>query len=64
MGIFNAIIFFMTFTGNPVHIPAKVCAYDLSHLNYDTRIEIAIGCSTVNGTQYYSNETLEELYNE
>ena len=54
----------MTFTGNPVHIPAKVCAYDLSHLNYDTRIEIAIGCSTVNGTQYYSNETLEELYEE
>lgn len=40
------------------------CVLDRSHLTLEQKIEIGIGCSTVNGRNAYSDERLKWWYND
>lgn len=62
LALIKSIVYLTTFTGAVAQTPTNICAYDLSHLKYDTRVEISIGCSKVNGRRYYSKRRLEGLY--
>jgi hypothetical protein len=41
-----------------------VCERDVSHLSLETKIEVAIGCSTVNGRKVYLTSNIERLIDE
>jgi len=38
------------------------CDVPVQHKSLESRIELAIGCSKVNGTQVYRDRNLKELY--
>lgn len=60
IAILKSLIYIATLNSPVSHI--TICNMDLSHLNYKKQIEISIGCSEVDGRRYYSEGTLEELY--
>lgn len=51
--------------GRPVIIDkVNYCVLDREHLTLDQKIEIGIGCSTVDGKKAYSQERLKWWYND
>jgi hypothetical protein len=39
------------------------CELDVDHLSLEMKVEMAMGCSTVNGKNVYSDSKLKRIYN-
>jgi len=61
MSLLSAILYVMTYAPS-IENYTPVCDRDITNLSLDTKIEIAIGCSTVNKRRAYSESTLLAIY--
>jgi hypothetical protein len=59
----EVLTFLFTLFGNG-HIIEKIdyCELDVDHLSLENKIEMAMGCSTVNGKNVYHDSKLKSIY--
>lgn len=48
----------------PYQMPVDICDKDWSQKSLEAKIELAIGCSKVNGRRVYSYNKMERIYGE
>lgn len=58
------VIFINTLFGNGYRVVDKIdyCELDDSHLSLEMKIELSMGCSTVNGKNVYRDSKLKRIY--
>lgn len=59
----EVLVFLFTLFGNGVKIEKiDYCELDVEHLSLENKIEMAMGCSTVDGRNVYRDSKLKAIY--
>jgi len=60
----EAILSALIYLSAPSVIVTSVCDRSIEHLSMQKKVEIYIGCSTVDGRKVYNDMKLERIYSE